>query len=128
MLFQTIFQTAANTVQINYHNRIFRPVSNSENGAVSGATTFYYRQSGQIVTAEYAGGDIVQGHLIAVVDAHGRLDMRYHQVNRSGALQTGVCQSIPEMLPDGRVRLHETWQWTSGDASSGHSVVEEIPG
>jgi hypothetical protein len=60
--------------------------------------------------------------------AHGQLDMRYHQVNRSGALQTGVCQSIPEMLPDGRVRLHETWQWTSGDASSGHSVVEEIPG
>ena len=34
--------------------------------------------------------------------------MRYHQVNDRGELMTGVCRSTPEVLPDGRIRLHET--------------------
>lgn len=110
---------------INYNNKVFRPVSNSDNGAVSGDTSFHYQQSGRIVTAEYSGGDITMGHLIALIDAAGCLDMRYHQVNKSGALQTGVCHSTPEILPDGRIRLKERWQWTSGDHSHGSSVVEE---
>jgi hypothetical protein len=52
--------------------------------------------------------------------------MRYHHVNDQGVLQTGICKSIPEILPDGRIRMQETWQWTSGDGSSGESILEEI--
>ena len=111
---------------MNYHNKKFRPVANSENGEVSGETVFYYQQHGNVVSAGYSGGNIAQGHLIAIVDAQGRLDMRYHQVNKQGELQTGFCRSTPEILPDGRIRLHENWQWTSGDCSSGTSVVEEM--
>lgn len=72
------------------------------------------------------GGAIRAGHLIALVLADGSLDVRYHHVNQSGALMTGVCRSVPDRLPDGRVRLHERWTWTSGDLSSGQSIVEEI--
>lgn len=111
---------------LNYNNRYFRPVVNTENGEVSGETLFHYHQQGNIVTAEYSGGDVVQGHLIAKVDEQGRLDMRYHHVNVRGELQTGVCLSEPELLPDGRIRLHEKWQWTSGDKSQGASIVEEV--
>ena len=52
--------------------------------------------------------------------------MRYQYVNEKGEIMTGRCHSIPELLPDGRLRLHETWQWTSGHHSAGKSVVEEI--
>jgi hypothetical protein len=31
-------------------------------------------------------------------------------------------------LPNGRLRLHEEWQWTNGDLSKGRSIVEEIAG
>ena len=110
---------------MHFNNKIFRPVANTENGEVSGETIFHYRQTGNIVTAEYSGGSIVKGHLIALVDKNGCLDMRYHQVNDKGELQTGLCRSVPEILPDGRIRLHETWRWTSGDGSEGTSVVEE---
>ncbi len=110
---------------INYAGKIFRPVVNADNGEVTEATVFYYHQTGNIVTAEYAGGSIVRGHLIALVDNIGCLDMRYHQVNDQGELRTGICRSVPEYLPDGRIRLHETWQWTSGDRSQGTSVIEE---
>lgn len=111
---------------INYHNKIFRSLSNTDNGEVSGDTLFSYKQSGNIVTAAYAGGSILNGHLIAVVDTNGVLNMRYHHVNTSGELMTGTCISTPEVMPNGKIRLHEKWQWTSGDMTSGESVIEEV--
>ena len=111
---------------MNYHNKKFKPVSNSDNGEVTEDTIFHYHQEGNILTSTYSGGQIKQGHLIALVDEQGNIDMRYHQVNTQGELMTGVCQSKPETLPNGKIRLHETWQWTSGDGSSGSSILEEI--
>ncbi|MDJ1501858.1 n-acetylglutamate synthase [Xanthocytophaga agilis] len=111
---------------INYHNKVFRSVNNTDNGEVSAETTFHYQQYDTIVTASYSGGSIVTGHLIALVDEVGHLNMRYHHVNNVGVLMTGICQSIPEVMENGKIRLHEKWQWTSGDYSSGESVIEEI--
>ena len=112
----------------DYNNRFFAPVSNTENGEVDSSTVFHYRQAGDIVWATYEGGDIRFGTLIATADEAGRLDMRYSHVNRRGELMTGRCESTPEVLPDGRLRLRERWRWTSGDGSGGESVVEEIRG
>ena len=114
--------------KINYNNRLFAPVSNSESGEVSSNTVFEYHQQGDVVWAEYRGGDVVFGNLIAKAQPDGSLDMRYPHVNRKGALMTGVCESTPEVLKDGRIRLHEKWRWTSGDNSQGESVIEEVSG
>ena len=110
---------------IDYNNKVFRPVANTENGETSNETVFHYRQSGNVLTSAYSGGKIVQGHLIGLVDAAGNINMRYHQVNVHGELMTGICTSVPELLPNGKIRLHETWEWTSGDRSKGNSVLEE---
>lgn len=114
-------------MRVNYDNRSFRSISNSETGEVGGETLFRYHQEDNIVWAEYSGGEIVRGTLIAKVLPDDSLEMRYQHINRWGELMTGVCKSIPERLTDGRIRLYETWQWTSGDQSSGESVIEEIP-
>ncbi|KYG71555.1 n-acetylglutamate synthase [Roseivirga echinicomitans] len=111
---------------MNYHNRKFRSVSNTENGETSADTIFEYVQEGNILTALYQGGQIVKGHLIGSVDDQGYIDMRYHQVNRKGELMTGKCHSRPEVLSNGKIRLHEIWEWTSGDFSKGNSILEEI--
>ena len=111
---------------INYNKKVFAPVSNSANGETSSDTKFYYSQTGNILTARYQGGKIVDGHLIGLVNQNGEIDMRYHQVNTDGTLMTGRCQSVPEILPSGKIRLHENWQWTSGDYSSGQSIIEEL--
>lgn len=113
-------------MKINYHNRLFRPIQNTANGETTQETIFQYKQEGQVVTAEYSGGEIVKGSLIALVLENDELDMRYQQVNTKGELMTGICKSTPEILPDGRIRLHEKWQWTSGDRTAGESIVEEI--
>ena len=113
-------------MQINYNNKQFRPITNAENGETSLETVFLYRQNGDILTASYKGGKIATGHLLGKVDEFGNIEMRYHQINTAGELMTGFCHSKPEILADGRLRLHETWQWTSGDCSKGKSILEEI--
>jgi hypothetical protein len=111
-----------------YDGLLFRGVSNTDNGEVSGDTLFHYHQRGDLVWGTYEGGQILFGTLVAQVQEEGVLDMRYQHLNRDRVFATGVCRSVPERLPDGRLRLHETWRWTSGDLSSGRSVVEEVRG
>ncbi len=111
---------------INYDNKIFKPTSNTENGETNSETIFYYKQFDNIVTAEYSGGKIKQGHLMGLVDHNGNIDMRYHQINHNNELMTGLCKSKPEILENGKIRLHETWEWTSGDKSKGQSIIEEL--
>jgi hypothetical protein len=110
---------------MNYNDKKFRPISNSENGETSNETLFHYKQVGNILTSEYSGGKIKYGHLIGVVDQSGNIEMLYHQVNDKDELMTGICISKPEILENGRIRLHEKWEWTSGDKSKGTSIIEE---
>ena len=111
---------------IDYEGRRFRSVANSRGGDVGAETTFDYHQEGDVVWATYAGGAIRFGALVAKVDAAGNLEMRYHHVAADGDFKSGRCQSRPERLPDGRLRLHERWQWTEGAEGQGNSVIEEI--
>lgn len=111
---------------MNYNDKKFRPLSNTLNGETSHETLFHYQQRGNVLYCTYSGGQIIKGHLIGKVDADGNIDMRYHQINTKGELMTGTCLSSPEIMPNGTIRLHEKWQWTSGDRSKGESVLEEI--
>ena len=111
---------------MNYNNKKFNPIQNTENGETSNETIFHYKQEGNILQSTYSGGKIKTGHLIALVDEDGNIDMRYHQINTKGELMTGICHSTPEILPNGKIRLHESWQWTSGDKSKGTSILEEV--
>ena len=111
---------------IDYNNKIFRSLNTSKNGEVNSDTVFYYRQNKNIVTAIYSGGNILSGQLIAIADANGVLNMHYHHINSSNEPKSGKCISTPEILENGKIRLLEKWQWTSGDNSTGESVVEEI--
>ena len=66
---------------MNYNDKRFRPISNTDNGETSAETTFHYKQVGNILTSEYSGGKIKSGYLIGLVDNDGNIEMRYHQVN-----------------------------------------------
>lgn len=116
-----------NTKMVDYDGRQFRSVENSTGGDVGAATTFHYRQVGDVVWATYSGGAVRFGTLLAKVDAAGHLEMRYQHVSADGEFKTGQCQSRPELLSDGRLRLHEQWRWTGGAQGEGVSIVEETP-
>jgi hypothetical protein len=117
---------AASHCDLNYDRRTFAVVRNAETGDSGPGTLFLYRQNGGRVWATYQGNGVQFGSLVAVSDESGRLDMRYQHVNGTGELRTGRCHSRPEVLGDGRLRLHESWEWTNGDCSRGHGILEEL--
>lgn len=112
---------------MNYAGRLFRPVSNSPNREVNGEKQFRYEQRGNLFSATYSGGGIRAGHMLGSCDAKGNLRFCYHHVlDDVGVLRSGVCESRPEILPDGRIRMHECWRWTLGASGAGEAIVEEI--
>ncbi len=109
--------------EISWDQRTLVSAGNTPNGDVNGETTFHYRQQGRRVWATYEGGGVRFGSLVANADASGRLEMRYQHANELGELRSGRCESVPELLADGRIRVEERWQWTGGAA--GRSVLVE---
>ncbi|MBO1333386.1 hypothetical protein [Streptomyces sp. VRA16 Mangrove soil] len=104
---------------------LLAPVADQAPGQVGTRTRFAYHEKDGRIWADYEGGDVVQGHLVGT-RAGDRLDFRYVQLKTDGTTSSGHCVSVVSELPDGRVRLDETWQWESQDGS-GTSVVEELP-
>jgi hypothetical protein len=45
-------------------------IQTAENGVVNKDTLFYFKQDGNVVQAEYAGGKIKKGFLIGQIAAH----------------------------------------------------------
>lgn len=113
-------------MKINFNGKIFRLVGNDANGEVDAKTIFRYHQRDQLVWADYSGGKIMLGQMIGIILTDGRLEFRYQHINDVNEIMTGICVSTPEILPDGRIQLHEEWQWTCNDFSSGNSIVEEM--
>lgn len=112
--------------KINFHNRIFRSISNSATGEVDDLTIFKYQQKENIILGTYSGGRIASGQLIGILSDEQTIEMRYHHINDQGEFKTGKCTSTPEIMPNNKIRLHEQWQWTCDDQSSGQSIIEEI--
>lgn len=113
-------------MKINYHGKKFAGIMNSRTGQVSSDTIFQYEQQGMVLNATYSGGSILQGHMLGRINDDNSLYFIYHHLDEHQNLRSGCCYSRPEILPDGRIRLHEDWEWTHGGSGEGKSMVEEI--
>jgi hypothetical protein len=109
--------------KVNYHNRQFIGLINYDDGDFTSKTIFHYHQNYDVVWGTYKGGGVRFGTSIATLAPDGSLDIRWQHVNNDGQIKTGKCWSVPELLPDGRIRLHESWQ--INDGPSGTSIAEE---
>jgi hypothetical protein len=106
--------------------RRFRAVAEVEGGDVGPQTEFEYAERADgVIHARYAGGAVRLGFLVGT-RAGDTLSFRYAQLLDDGRTATGRCESRIEELPDGRLRLHETWAWDS-QPGAGTSIVEELP-
>lgn len=110
---------------INYNNRKFSSVENTDNGEVSSNTYFYYKQEGNILYADYEGGSVVKGKLIGIVHNDDSLEFRYNHVNTNDEIRGGKCKSTPKIV-GGKIELHEKWQWLDSEQTEGASLIREI--
>jgi len=109
---------------VSVDGRVFKPVSNDPDGDVGGETYFWFEQTDDLIHARYHGGSVRLGHLVGH-HLGDTLDFRYTHATTGGETATGRSVDRIERLDDGRLRLHEEWEWDS-KASSGSSVLEEL--
>ena len=104
---------------------VLMTVSNADaHSVVSGSTVLTFEQQGNVVSARYRGGDIIDGYLIGQLEGWS-LRFRYVQADRGGRLDAGVSAAVLDRLADGRLRLVEHYQWLTRP-ESGTNIFEEI--
>lgn len=99
-------------------------VKTDANGVVNNETIFQFRQSGNVVTASYRGGGIVEGRLVGHANAE-QFAFRYAQIDSDGNLDGGASEGVLSRLGDGRLRMVERFSWGSR-AGGGENIFEEI--
>lgn len=111
---------------ISYDKRVFRLKSNASEGDCDPDTVFHYHQRGQRVWATYDGRGSRMGALLATADEAGCLDSIYQHLNSKGEFRVGQCRTVPELISDGRLLLHESWKWVGSTQPELHTVLEEL--
>ena len=110
--------------EINFNNKTFSLVVNSENGQVNKETIFNYQQDGKLVTADYYGGSILYGKIIAILKDR-QLDMRYQCLTKQHELKAGKAIAEIEFTEQKKIRLKLTWEWLGEQAQKGYSEYIE---
>lgn len=100
------------------------PVATAEQGEVSGETLMTFKQSGEVVTACYRGGSIVEGFLIGFLSG-ADFRFRYIQADTSGRLDAGKSNALVEVTKEGKLRMIEHFEWATRPAS-GTNIFEEV--
>ena len=93
------------------------------NGAINENTIFHFKQKGDLITAKYAGGKVTAGFLIGKISS-GKFEFQYTQMHEDYSLHGGHSICEIDIAKDGRLKLTEYFEWSSGE--KGINVIEEL--
>lgn len=108
----------------NFHNKTFYLLENSESGKVNSDTIFKYQQKENVVTADYFGGTVQYGKIIATLD-NDKLDMIYQCVTSENELKAGQAIAKISLTKENKIHLKLNWQWLNGNEEKGVSEYIE---
>jgi len=113
---------------MNFDGKTFGLLSNSEEGEVSTETLFHYKQEGDLVTADYSGGTIRHGKIIAKQNKRCDLEMVYNCLTNDGELRSGKAYAKVSINSGEKIQLDLDWKWLEGEREKGTSIYTEIEG
>jgi hypothetical protein len=105
---------------IDYDGRRFRKAGGGD------GTIARYHQAGDLVWADFAGGQVRRGTLAGTCGADGTLRLAYAMVLASGEVISGHTVNVPEPDADGRLVLREKWERYGAHPATGISYLEEV--
>jgi RimJ/RimL family protein N-acetyltransferase len=120
-LLRKISRTPATAINLN--NKTFRLQHNTANGTASSDTIFHYKQNGDQITAEFYGGDVLHGNLIARLQGN-QLEMLYQMRTKADEMKSGRA-TAQVLADDDKLRLALDWEWLSGSGNKGSSTYCE---
>jgi hypothetical protein len=109
----------------NFDNKRFALNQNSDSGQVNPETVFEYKQNGNLVTADYYGGTIKYGKIIAVLK-DDELNMLYQCLTTDNQLKAGKAIAKISLSENGKIKLNLNWEWLTNRNEKGNSEYVEI--
>jgi hypothetical protein len=106
---------------INYDGRRFR-LAGGGDGALA-----RYRQDGDLVWVDVAGGRVRRGALTGTCEPDGTLRLAYTMVLVTGEVIAGQTVNTPQRQGDGGLVLREEWERFGEHSATGVSFLEEVP-
>ncbi len=110
---------------LNFNNKTFALVENSKKGKVNAETVFKYKQKGDLVTADYHGGPIAYGKIIAHLKGD-TLHMLYQCFTVDNELKAGKGTANISHTNTGKLKLDIDWQWMTDSKAKGKSQFIEV--
>ncbi|MER6017487.1 hypothetical protein [Streptomyces anulatus] len=107
-------------MNINYDGRRFRKLA-ADDGVTAG-----YRQTADLIWANFSGGPIRRGNVNGICGPDGTLRFAYTMVMDGGDVIVGHAVSTPERDADGVLVLREEWERYGPHADSGVSYLAEV--
>ncbi len=109
----------------DFNNKKFALIENSESGQVNSETIFEYSQDNNLITANYYGGTIKYGKIIA--DMKGdELNMLYQCLTTYNILKAGKAIAKISKTDTGKIKLSLNWEWLTNGNEKGKSEYIEI--
>jgi hypothetical protein len=105
---------------IDYDGRRFRKAGDRD------GTIARYRQAGDLVWADFGGGQVRHGAVTGTCGSDGTLRLAYAMVLVGGEVICGHTVNTPQPGADGRLVLREDWERYGPNAASGTSYLEEV--
>ena len=110
--------------EINFNNKTFSLITNTENGKANSDTIFEYKQKGELVTADYYGGDVLYGKIIALQQGK-QLNMLYQCITTKNELKAGKAIAEISITKDLKIKLSLNWEWLDNNHEKGISEYLE---
>lgn len=110
---------------IDFNNKTFSLIDNSENGKVNSETIFKYKQDGNLVTADYSGGSIIYGKIIAKLHEN-QLTMLYQCLTQDNELKAGKAVAEIRFTDENKINLKLNWEWLGDKNEKGVSEYMEV--
>ncbi|NRF37736.1 hypothetical protein [Pedobacter foliorum] len=111
--------------KFDFNNKRFVLIQNSNNGEVNTETIFNYKQDDSLVTAEYSGGTIRYGKIIAELKGD-QLNMLYQCLTTDNQLKAGKALAQIVITQNGKMKLSLNWEWLTNGNDKGESEYIEI--
>lgn len=111
--------------KFNFDNKRFGLIQNSESGQVNTETVFEYKQQDNLVTADYFGGTIKYGKIIADLQ-DDELNMLYQCLTTDNQLKAGKAIAKISLTEEGKIKLSLNWEWLTNGHEKGVSEYIEI--
>lgn len=110
--------------EFNFNSKTFTLVENSEEGSATSKTIFEYKQQGNLVTADYHGGGITYGKIVAKLE-NDILHMLYQCLTDEGELKAGKATALISLNKKNKIKLKLNWKWLGDTTQNGVSEYIE---